>query len=256
MTSTGAASGTGDGAAGGFTIFGFTLTSKILGILIGVAGIGLAAYVTTSFVLPLWDQVQTGRSSIDTKKAGVSTLESQVAGKGNIAEKIGEANKQNQFVLSLLPSVDNIDTLMRDIQDQLPKVIKIELPPNFSYELVGTMRAFQPKPVVKGLQFSTYSYTIGFDGKFEDVLNTIQKIERLKPLLVVKDLKLTKKSLPIEKFKFSVPIAAGKERDILDSLPPLIGADFTLDAFVPLSDAEIKAAAPAPAAAPAAPPKK
>jgi type IV pilus assembly protein PilO len=51
-----------------------------------------------------------------------------------------------------------------------------------------------------------------------------------------------------------VPIAAGKEREILDILPPLIGADFTLDAFVPLSEAEIKAAAPAPA--PAAPPKK
>ena len=96
---------------------------------------------------------------------------------------------------------------------------------------------------------------IGFDGKFEDVLNTIQKIERLKPLLVVKNLRLTKKPLLTEKFKFSRPIVQGKEKDILESLPPLLGADFTLEAFVPLTEAELKAAAPA-AAPPAAPPKK
>jgi type IV pilus assembly protein PilO len=101
------------------------------------------------------------------------------------------------------------------------------------------------------VQYNTYSFTVGFDGKFEDVLNTIQRIERLRPLLVVKDLKLTKKSLPTTTFKFSRPIAAGKEKEILDSLPPLIGADFTLQAFVPKTEEELKAAA----AAAAAPPK-
>ena len=96
-----------------------------------------------------------------------------------------------------------------------------------------------------GPQYKTYSFTIGFDGKFEDVLNTIQKIERLKPLLVVKNLTLTKKNLPIEQFKFSRPLAPGKEKELLDSLPPLLGADFILEAFVPLTEAELKAAAPA-----------
>jgi type IV pilus assembly protein PilO len=111
------------------------------------------------------------------------------------------------------------------------------------------MRVFQPKEPVKNPQYTTYGFTIGFDGKFEDVLNTIQKIERLKPLLVVKDLKLTKKTLPTDKFKFSRPIAAGKEKDILDSLPPLIGADFTLEAFVPITEEDLKKAADAAAAA-------
>ena len=251
MTNAGAASGIQDDSAGGLSLFGFTVTSKILGILIGVAGIGVAAYIVTTYVLPIWDQVQAGQTNIDTKKSGLAALEQKVTAKGNISEKIEEANKQNQFVLSLLPSVDNVDTLIRDIQAQIPKTITIALPPDFSYELAGTLRAFQPKEVVKGMQYNTYSFTIGFDGKFEDVLSTLQRIERLKSLLVVKDLKLTKKSLPVEKFKFSRPIAAGKEKDILDSLPPLIGADFTLEAFVPLSEAELKAAA-----ASAVPPKK
>jgi type IV pilus assembly protein PilO len=141
--------------------------------------------------------------------------------------------------------------MMRDIQEQIPKTIVIALPPDFSYEIAGTMRAFQPADPIKGPQYNTYSFTIGFDGKFEDVFNTIQRIERLKPLLVVKNLKLTKKSLPSDKFKFSRPIAAGKEKEIIDILPPLIGADFTLEAFVPLTEAELKAATAA-----AAPPKK
>jgi len=252
MANFGSASGVEDGSAGGISLFGVTLTSKILGILIGIAGIGLAGYAATSFVLPVFEQVQSGQQNIEAKKTAVIGLRGQVANKGNVLEKIEEANQQNKFVLSLLPSVDNIDTLIRDIQDQIPKIIEIALPPDFFYELVGTLRTFQPVPPVKGPQYDTYTFNIGFDGKFEDVLGTIQKIERLRPLLIVKDLKLTKKTLPITSFKFPRPIAAGKEKEILDSLPPLIGADFTLQAFVPKTEEELKAAA----AAAAAPPPK
>lgn len=240
-----------EGGSGGITLFGVTLTSKVLGILMGVGGLVLAAYVANTYVMPIWDQVQSGQNNIATKKSGLTALEQKVASKGNVAQKIEDANKQNQFILSLLPNVDNIDTMMRDIQEQIPKTIVIALPPDFSYEIAGTMRAFQPAEPIKGPQYNTYSFTIGFDGKFEDVFNTIQRIERLKPLLVVKNLKLTKRPLPSEKFKFSRPIAAGKEKEIIDILPPLIGADFTLEAFVPLTEAELKAAAAA-----AAPPKK
>lgn len=245
MANVGAASGIEDGAAGGVTLFGVTFTSKILGILIGVAGVGVAGYVATSYVMPLWEQLQAAQTNISTKKSGLSALEQKVASKGNVLQKIEEAKSQNQYVLSLLPNVDNIDTLMRDIQEQIPKTITIALPPDFSYEIAGTMRVFQPKEPVKSPQYTTYGFTIGFDGKFEDVLSTIQKIERLKPLLVVKDLKLTRRTLPTDKFKFSRPIAPGKEKEIVDSLPPLIGADFTLEAFVPLTEADLKKAAEA-----------
>jgi type IV pilus assembly protein PilO len=244
MTNVGAASGIED-VSGGVTLFGITLTSKVLGILLGVGGIALAAYVATTYVVPIWDAVQSGEKSIATKTTNVNTLKGQVASKSNIPQKIEEANQQNKFVLSLLPNVDNIDTLIRDIQEQIPKTIVIALPPDFSYELAGTLRNFQPSVPVIGTQYDTYSFTIGFDGKFEDVLSTIQKIERLKPLLVVKDLKLTKKTLPTATFKFSRPIAAGKEKEILDILPPLIGADFTLEAFVPKTEEELKKAAAA-----------
>lgn len=250
MTNAGVISDDGD-VSGGITLFGVTLTSKVLGILMGVGGLGMAIYVATTYVMPIWDLLQSGQSNIATKSSGLKALEQKVASKGNVAQKIENANEQNQFVLTLLPNVDNIDTMMRDIQEQIPKTIVIALPPDLSYEIAGSMRVFQPAEAIKGPQYSTYSFTIGFDGKFEDILNTIQRIERLKPLLVVKNLKLNRKSLPSESFKFSRPIAAGKEKEIIDILPPLIAADFTLEAVVPLTEAELKAAAAA-----AAPPKK
>jgi Tfp pilus assembly protein PilN len=166
------------------------------------------------------------------KSQGVIS-EGRVASKSNITQTIENAKRQNIFILSLLPNVDNIDNVIRDIKEQIPKTIVFAVPPDFSYELAGTLRTFQPAEAIKGAQYDTYSFTVGFDGKFEDVLNTIQKIERLKPLLIVKDLKLTKKALPNTNFKFSRPITSGKEKDILDNLPPLVGADFTIQVFVP-----------------------
>ena len=64
----------------------------------------------------------------------------------------------------------------------------------------------------------------------------------------MKDLKVDCNVGAAEVIELQAKIKASKEKDILDSLPPLIGADFTLEAFVPLSEAERKAAA---AAAPA-----
>jgi type IV pilus assembly protein PilO len=249
MTNAGATADLDNAASGGVVLFGITFTSKILGILMGVGGIGLAGYAASTVVLPIWEQVQSSQANIETKKQEVASLEAQVTSKGNVAEKIEQAKQKNEFVLSLLPNVSNIDTMIRDIQEQVPKTIVIALPPDFSYELAGTMRTFQPiAPVDKG-QYVSYAFTIGFDGKFEDVVGAIQRIERLKPLLVVRDLKLTRKTIPTDSFKFSRPIAPGREQDLVNSLPPLLGADFTLVASVPKSKEQLEAEAAAAAAA-------
>ena len=88
---------------------------------------------------------------------------------------------------------------------------------------------------------------MSFDGKYSDILDTIRKIERLKPLLVVKDLKLTRKAIAADKFKLSLPVPEKEKQRIVDGLPPLLGADFTIEAYVPTAPAPAPgAAAPAP----------
>jgi len=166
----------------GFQIETKTTTKKPVDILPELQKIGADGLVTR--INLLWQQ-------------GIIYPVNVARSKSNIPQNIEEANQRNKFALSLLPDVDNIDYLIRDIQEQIPKTI--------------TLRTFQPTAPVKGTQYDTYSFTIDFDGKFEDILNAIQKIERLKPLLVIKDLTLTNQKVR----------------------PTLMSADFTLQVFVP-----------------------
>ncbi|CAN1209134.1 Type IV pilus assembly protein [Tumidithrix helvetica PCC 7403] len=235
-----------DGSSGGgISLFGMNLTSKVLGIAIAIAGVGLAGYGVTSFVIPKNDEIQSNTKSIETKKTSVDELEKKIKSKGDVKQRVEAANQKNKFVLSLLPSVDSIDTLIRDINTQVPKTIVVSLPP-FSFNLEGTLLEFTPKEVIASPQYKTYSFGISFDSTFPEMLKSIQNIERLKPLLIVKDLSLTKKSIPPDLFQLPGNIPEDKKKSILDNFPPVLTAKFTLVAYVPLTDAERKAAATPP----------
>ncbi|MEE3718390.1 hypothetical protein V2H45_16740 [Tumidithrix elongata RA019] len=237
-----------DGSAGGgISLFGMTLTSKVLGIAIAIAGVGLAGYGVTSFVLPKNDDIQNNTKSIETKTALVADLKKKISSKGDVTQRVEAANKNNKFVLTLLPTVDNIDTLVRDINAQIPKTIVVSLPP-FSFNLEGTLQEYTPKEIVVSPQYRTYTFNITFDSTFPEMLKTIQNIERLKPLLIVKDLTLAKKAIAPDAFKLPGNVPEDKKKAILDNFPPVLTTKFTLVAYVPLTEAERQAAA--------APPKK
>jgi type IV pilus assembly protein PilO len=241
MTANLSAAQQGDGnAGGGFSLFGLNLTSKILGIALAVVGVGLAGYGVTSFVLPKNDEITSNTQNIDKKKTSVTDLQKKLASKADVNQRVEAANVKNKFVLSLLPSVDSIDTLVRDINDQVPTTIDVSIP-GVSFPLVGTLQEFTPKGVTDSAQYKTYSYGISFDSTFPEMLKTIQKIERLKPLLVVKDLTLTKKAIPADVFQPDTKIPEDKKKAILDNLPPVLTTKFTLVAYVPLTDADRKA---------------
>jgi type IV pilus assembly protein PilO len=229
------------GTEGGISLFGMTLTSKVLGIGLAVIGVGLAGYGVTQFVIPKNEEIQNNTKSIEAKKTSVADLDKKLKSKGDVNQRVEAANVKNKYVLSLLPSVDSIDTLVRDINAQVPKTIVVSLPP-FSFDLEGTLQEFTPKGVVDTAQYRTYSYGISFDSTFPEMLKTIQNIERLKPLLIVKDLTLTKKAIPPDLFKLPGNIPEDKKKQILDNFPPVLTTKFTLIAYVPFTDAERKAA--------------
>ena len=272
--------GTAEGSSGGLSLFGVTFTGKIIGILIAVAGVGVSIAATVLVTLPLQEDLSQKQNQISQKEGAINTLNSDIRKRSNIAQRVEEAKRQNNFVVGLLPTVDNIDTMMRDISLQVPKTISVAIGP-FEYQVQGTLGKFQPKtpdctaglggtppaggapkppapaPAPAGAagapptlppQYKVCVFEMSFEGKYSDILDTIRKIERLKPLLVVKDLKLAKKAISAEKFKLSLPVPEKEKQRIVDGLPPLLGADFTVEAYVPT--------APAPAPGAAVPPKK
>jgi type IV pilus assembly protein PilO len=272
--------GTAEGSSGGLSLFGVTFTGKIIGILIAVAGVGVSIAATVLVTLPLQEDLSQKQNQISQKEGAINTLNSDIRKRSNIAQRVEEAKRQNNFVVGLLPTVDNIDTMMRDISLQVPKTISVAIGP-FEYQVQGTLGKFQPKtpdctaglggtppaggapkppapaPAPAGAagapptlppQYKVCVFEMSFEGKYSDILDTIRKIERLKPLLVVKDLKLARKAISAEKFKLSLPVPEKEKQRIVDGLPPLLGADFTVEAYVPT--------APAPAPGAAVPPKK
>jgi type IV pilus assembly protein PilO len=221
-------------AAGGITLFGFTLTGKVLGIIIGVVGITGAAYGTYTLTVPLQEQIDATRSAITTVEGEIANLKTQVAGKEAIKAKLAEARRRNEFVFSLLPTVDNIDTLVADINNQIPPKTNVSIG-QISLEIDSRMSTFTPKGVTEATQYRTFSYDINFDSTFPAAIQTIKNIERLRSFVVVKNIKLNKKAIPTPLLKFPSGVVVTPEdtAKIIANLPPVIGVSFTLEAYVP-----------------------
>ncbi len=220
--------------AGGITLFGFTLTGKVLGIIIGIVGIGGAAYGTFTLTLPLQEQVDAARSAITSLEGEITNLKTQVAGKQALIAEVSQAQRQNQVVFSLLPTVDSIDTLVSDINNQIPSKTNVSLG-QISLEIDSRMLNFTPKGVTEADQYRTFSYEISFDSTFPAAIQTIRNIERLQSFVVVKNIKLSKKAIPpaFVTFPPGVEVTPEDTAKVIANLPPVVGVNFTLEAYVP-----------------------
>jgi len=234
-------------AAGGITLFGFTLTGKVLGIIIGVLGIGGAAYGTYTVTVPLQERVDATRSAITSVEGEIARLKTEVEGKEALKAKLAESQRRSQFVFSLLPTVDNIDTLVIDLNNQIPPTTNVSIG-QISLEIDSRLANFTPAEVTEGTLYRTFRYEISFDSTFPAAIQTIKNIERLRSFVVVKNIKLNKKAVPSTLLTFPEGVVVTPEDNakILANLPPVVGVSFTLEAYVPNTAA--------PAAPPAVPP--
>jgi type IV pilus assembly protein PilO len=233
----------------GLTLFGRTISSKTLGIVLAVIGVGVAAYGTASFTLPLYDSLEQAKSQIAQKRTSVETKEKEVASKSNIPQRVAAAAQRNQEVLALLPNPDSMDVLLRDLYTQIPRSV---IPGLISVK--NPLDEFRPTDsgATQGgdAQFRTKRFGIKFSATYADSVSAIQRIERLRPLLIVEDVKMVPNT--------SLNSAAGsgqspeQQKALLAKSTPLLSTSFNLVAYVPLSATELKtldaqkAATPAP----------
>jgi type IV pilus assembly protein PilO len=233
-------------AAGGITLFGFTLTGKVLGIIIAVVGIGGAAYGTYAVTVPLQEQIDATRSAITSVEGEIANLKTQVAGKEALKAKLAEAKRQNQFVFSLLPTIDNIDTLLLDLNNQIPPKTNVSIG-QISLEIDSRLANFTPKGITEASQYRIFSFEISYDSTFPAAIQTIRNIERLRSFVVVKNIKLTKKAVPPNLLTFPPGVLVTPEDNakIIANLPPVVGVSFTLEAYVPNPAAPTAANPPA-----------
>jgi type IV pilus assembly protein PilO len=229
-------------------LFGIAFTPKIIGILVGVIGLAGAGYILLNLLMPAWEsyQQQQAKTSelqgqIEQKKASIKQIE-------QLKNELAQAKQQKVQVLGLFANEKTLDTLLLDLNRLIES--------GNTSTSINTVRAKlkkfapisqTPEPIIDGsfgkevdgkLQRSTFVADI--TGTYEQTQSILRNIERLQPLLIVKDYQAT--------------VAPAEARSPLDKTPvqpgpAAINTSFQLQVLMPLSPELVAAAAAAKAAA-------
>ena len=225
-------------------VFGIAFTPKIIGILVGVVGLAGAAYIFLNLLMPAWESYQQQQAKSSELQAQIEQKKANIKQIDKVKDELAHAKQQKVQVLSLFANEKTLDTLLLDLNRLIESgntatsinAVKAKLK---KYVPISQ----KPEPITDGslglevdgkLQRSTISAEI--TATYEQTQSIIRNIERLQPLLIVKDYQAT--------------LAPAETRSPLDKTPMQVGpaainTSFQLQVLMPLSPEEIAAAAKA-----------
>ncbi|GAB1539535.1 hypothetical protein NUACC21_22020 [Scytonema sp. NUACC21] len=176
-------------------IFGISLTPKVSGIALGFVGIAAAVYMVMNMLMPTWDTFQQQQAKqteiqtdIDQKKAAIKQID-------KVKQEQLLAKQQQVQVLGLFANEKTLDTLLLDI-NRLVESGNSQVPANGTR---AKLKKYVPAsgkaepimdgslgPLVNG-KLKRTNITIDVFGTYEQTQSILRNIERLQPLLIVKD---------------------------------------------------------------------
>lgn len=246
-------------------VFGIALTPKVSGILLALLGVAGAAYLLLNVVQPTWQRTAELEQDVATK-------EQQLENQGKVREQIEQARTQlrdaqklQADVLALFATEPSLDTLLIDLNERVQaanaRIADPEQRATLSrFELVPVPPPTadgQPGDLVTDGSFGTAVngklrqriYNVEMQGSFAQVQSIIRNIERLQPLLVVRNLR----SEPLRPPTLTLD---QQGRVIGNQSDPRLKVSFQMVALLPAStpaatNGTAPAAAPAPAVSPA-----
>jgi hypothetical protein len=222
--------------------FGITFTPQVSGLAFAVVGLLGALYVLTSFVLPAYQQYQQLKTDANGKEDQINLQKSGVLEK-KLQEtelKLKQAQRQKTDVLNLFSNEDTLDTLLLDINGFVTaKKAKL-----INYKPVGNEISVVNDGSL-GAQVNNklkrQTIELEMQGTFEQTQSVIRDIERLQPLMLVKNLN----SEMNQRAMIVLPDPKTGNAQIVN-LPATIKTKVTLDVVLPLSQEEVAKLAPSP----------
>lgn len=222
--------------------FGITFTPQVSGLAFAVVGLLGALYVLTSFVLPAYQQYQQLKTDANGKEDQVNLQKSGALEK-KLQEtelKLKQAQRQKTEVLNLFSNEDTLDTLLLDINGFVTaKNAKL-----INYKPVGNEISVVNDGSL-GAQVNNklkrQTIELEMQGTFEQTQAVIRDIERLQPLMLVKNLN----SEMNQRAMLVLPDPKTGKAQIVN-LPATIKTKVTLDVVLPLSQEEVAKLAPSP----------
>jgi type IV pilus assembly protein PilO len=220
------------------TVFGITLTPAVSGILLAVLGLAGSVYLFFNLVTPALQKNQELTATQSQKQSLVTQKAASLKQAETVEADLAQAKQQNSEVLSLFASEQTLDTLLLDLNRLVQSAnaqpngrakLKKFVPANQTAEVIsdGSLGA-----EVNG-KLKRRMVNIEFEGTFEQTQAILRNIERLQPLLIIKDYQSTMAAAPAD--------AKAKDRPV--GGPPTIGTSFQLQALIPVPPGEVKPAA-------------
>lgn len=229
--------------------FGITFTPQVSGIALALLGLVGAGYVLLTFFMPALSEYNTLKADEAEKQGQINRQKS-----GEIDEKMLQAQtnlKQSEAlrnqVLSLFSSEASLKTLLLDLN----KFVAARQVKLISFKPTGTVTVVNDGSLGAEVnnRLKRQSFQLEIEGNFEKTHELLQDLERLQPLLIIKQLN----SQRLEE-TFEVKLINEQQNNGENSLQGQVvpkGMDkvkttFTLDAILPLTPEEVAELAPPP----------
>jgi hypothetical protein len=222
--------------------FGITFTPQISGITFAVLGVLGAIYVLANYVMPAYSNYQTLKTDEQAKEEQVEQQQSGAIEKQmqETESKLKQAQSLKSEVLNLFSSQETLDTLLIDINGFISSK---------NAELITYKPQGDAATVVNDSSLGTLvnnklkrqTINLEMEGTFEQTQAILRDIERLQPLLLVKNYN---SQMTVSPFVVLPNPSANKTE--LISLPSMLKTTFTLDVVLPLTPEEAAAVAPPP----------
>ena len=100
-------------------VFGVPLTPTVSGILLGLFGLGAAAYLLLNLVQPEWTKYQELDAKVRDKESQVQQQQAIAAQIDAAKKELDAAKKQRDSVLTLFSNESTLNTLLLDINRQI-----------------------------------------------------------------------------------------------------------------------------------------
>lgn len=220
------------------TFFGVTLTPQVSGILIGVGGVVASMVLFAYLFQPAWKNFQELREKVDTAKVDIKREQKSREELAEAQASLGNAQQQRRLLQSLFASEQTLDTLLLDINDQVRQT-------------QASLKTFSPDPEVELIEdgslgaslngkLKRQKVTVGLLGDFNQIYDSLQSIERLQPLLLVKNIR-------VEQTEASQTLILDEAGNVIppeEPVPPL-EASWDMEVVIPRSSEELAAEAQA-----------
>lgn len=265
-------------------VFGITITPLIGGVLLALAGLGIATWVLLTLVQPEWEKYQSLDAKVREKNDQIAQQEATIKQSEKVKAELATAKKQRQDVLALFANESTFDTLLLDLNRQIEtrnagytkrRQDKLASCPAWVRSNVkevedqvgdlvakARLKRFEPNSKTSGIitdgsygsqvnnKLKRETVTVELEGNFNQTQAIMRSIERLQPLLVLKDADFTLgESGKTKRFTTIYSQQGNTYRPDPRCQPePKITSRFQLEALMPLTAAETATANPTPPA--------